>query len=129
MPTLSAVSQTRLDTCHEDLQQVCLRAVEATPLSVLCGHRGQVEQDRAYAEGKSKLQWPLGAHNADPSRAVDLAPIPLDWSNRAAFVDLSVVILIAANDLGVSLRWGGDWNRNGRTDDERFVDLIHFELA
>lgn len=29
----------------------------------------------------------------------------------------------------VGLRWGGDWNRNGRSDDERFIDFPHNELV
>ena len=128
MPTFSAVSKLRLGTVHPDLQRVCLRAVETVPFSVVCGHRGQEAQDRAFAEGKSKLRWPHGEHNQTPSRAVDLAPIPLDWSNRAAFVDMARHVLTVAADLAVSMRWGGDWNRNGRTDDEQFVDLPHFEL-
>ncbi len=28
----------------------------------------------------------------------------------------------------VGLRWGADWNRNRRTDDERFLDFPHNEL-
>ena len=126
--SFSAVSLLRLGTVHPDLQRVCQRAVQSINFSVICGHRGQEEQDRAYAEGKSKVRWPDGEHNQTPSRAVDLAPIPLDWNNRAAFVELACHILAAANEEGVRVRWGGDWNRNGRMEDERFVDLPHFEL-
>ena len=126
--SFSAISLLRLGTAHPDLQRVCNRALLTVNFSVLCGHRGQEDQDRAFAEGKSKVQWPHGEHNATPSRAVDLAPIPLDWNNRASFVDLACHILAAANEEGVQIRWGGDWNRNGRMEDERFVDLPHFEL-
>lgn len=30
-------------------------------------------------------------------------------------------------DLSPENRWGGDWNKNGRTDDERFIDAVHYE--
>lgn len=29
----------------------------------------------------------------------------------------------------VRLKWGADWNRNGRTDDEHFLDFPHNELS
>lgn len=34
----------------------------------------------------------------------------------------------ASKELKVPIRWGGDWNRNGRSDDEKFYDGPHFEL-
>jgi peptidoglycan L-alanyl-D-glutamate endopeptidase CwlK len=30
---------------------------------------------------------------------------------------------------GILLRWGGDWNMDGRTTDNKFDDLGHFELV
>jgi peptidoglycan L-alanyl-D-glutamate endopeptidase CwlK len=34
----------------------------------------------------------------------------------------------AAAELGVSLRWGGDWDGDGSRRDHSFIDLPHFEL-
>ncbi len=34
----------------------------------------------------------------------------------------------AAKELNVTIRWGGDWNGNGKSEDERFYDSPHFEL-
>lgn len=69
-----------------------------------------------------------GQHNIFPSRAVDVAidfdPGPgkhLSW-------DASAYIPFAHLALKHGLRWGGDWNGNGRTDDEKFVDRPHLEL-
>jgi peptidoglycan L-alanyl-D-glutamate endopeptidase CwlK len=31
-------------------------------------------------------------------------------------------------DLHPQNRWGGDWNKNGNTKDEKFVDFFHFEM-
>jgi peptidoglycan L-alanyl-D-glutamate endopeptidase CwlK len=32
--------------------------------------------------------------------------------------------------LGVKLRWGGNWDRDGEpVTDQDFQDLVHFELA
>jgi len=34
-----------------------------------------------------------------------------------------------AQSLGYPLRWGGDWDGDTETNDNRFDDLVHFELA
>lgn len=129
MPSFSKTSAARLHTCHVDLQSVCNEAIKRIDFSVLEGHRGEEKQNEAFAKGFSKLRWPHGKHNGVPSRAVDLAPVPLDWNNVAAFHELARIVLEVAAELGIPLRWGGDWNRNGKTNDETFRDLPHFELV
>jgi peptidoglycan L-alanyl-D-glutamate endopeptidase CwlK len=151
-----ARSLERLSTCHADLQRVMQAAIEDAPIDfgIACGHRNQAEQDRAVADGFSKLPWPRGPHNALPSRAVDILPA-IDgqnaWGWLAAqrqagrpeaeiearlyreFRTLRDHIWGHAGRLGVGLRWGGDWDGDGRSrqdgdGDEKFVDLPHFEL-
>lgn len=129
MPILSARSLARLETCHPLLQEVVRSAIVDFNFTVLCGHRNEAEQNTAVAAGKSKLAWPASKHNALPALAVDLAPWPVDWSNVDRFKSLAVHILDVADALGIKLRWGGDWNMNGRSDDERFIDFPHFELV
>ena len=134
-----ARSLARLSTCHPDLQRVMRHAIETAPMdfTILCGHRNQADQDKAVAEGLSKTPWPTGKHNSLPSHAVDIAPLTadgkIDWTYESAFARLARHVLACAGELGVPLRWGGDWNRNGRTraegdKAETFVDLPHFEL-
>jgi peptidoglycan L-alanyl-D-glutamate endopeptidase CwlK len=95
-------------------------AIKHTDFTVLCGHRGREEQDRAFAEGRSKLRYPSSRHNKMPSRAVDVAPWPIDWQDERAFEQLAIHILAAASALGIKIRWGGLW-RN-------FSDKPHYEL-
>jgi len=119
MASLRAGSLAKLGECHPDLVLVVREMVaELTrapgPLvhdvSVLCGHRGQVEQDWAYKQGNSKLPWPKSKHNSFPSRAVDLAPYPLDWSDLAAFGELRARMQRAADVVGVKVRFiSWDW--------------------
>lgn len=126
---LDKTSVKRLRNVHPDLVRLARAAHEDFPLLVVCGHRGKEEQDAAFAAGLSKVKWPTSKHNKIPSLAVDLAPLPLDWSNRKAFEDLAAHVLQVAEKLGIEIRWGGDWNRNGSTKDERFLDYPHFELV
>lgn len=132
MPTLSDKSKKILETCHEDIQRLCYEAIKYFDFTVLEGHRGEDAQNAAYAKGLSKVRWPNGKHNSNPSLAVDLAPYPIDWKAgekmNQRFVLLAGFMLCLAAQKGIKLRWGGDWNMNMDTRDEGFRDLPHFEL-
>jgi peptidoglycan L-alanyl-D-glutamate endopeptidase CwlK len=128
MPAFSTKSLARLETCHPSLQRVAKMAIVRYDFVVLCGHRSKAEQEDAYERGMSKLRWPASKHNQAPSLAMDLAPYPIDWRDVKAFHDLARIILEEAAKIDVKLRWGGDWNGNGRQD-EKFIDMPHFELV
>lgn len=129
MPQFSRTSLSRLRTVHPQLQRLFERIVLNYDCTVLEGHRGEKAQNRAYDEGRSKLRWPDGKHNAYPSRAVDVAPYPIDWQNLKRFYDFAGFVRGVAACMGISIRWGGDWDRDYDLDDQRFNDLVHFELV
>ena len=128
MPAFSRKSIDRLETCDHRIQMVLKRAITRVDFTVLCGHRGKEEQNDAYERGASKLQWPQSKHNRTPSLAVDIAPFPIDWDNLERFRALAAIIMDEAAKLNIKLRWGGDFNMNGKPDD-KFVDMPHFELT
>ena len=33
-----------------------------------------------------------------------------------------------ASQMGIGIRWGGDWDMDTEVKDNRFDDLVHFEL-
>ena len=119
-----------LNECDPRLKQVAEHALAkgVIDIAVYCGHRDEVEQNKAYAQGASKLRFPQSKHNKTPSLAFDAAPYPIDWNDIDRFKLMAQTILESAEELGISVRWGGDWNMNGRTDDEKFIDMPHFEL-
>lgn len=133
MPSFGAKSKAELDTCDSRLVWVAEKAIKIMDFSVLEGHRDKEAQDEAFRKGVSKIKWPNGKHNKSPSLAFDLAPYPIDWSNRpkavARFYLLAGVILAAAHSVGVKLRWGGDWDGDWDLFDQNFDDLGHFELV
>ena len=49
-------------------------------ISLISGHRGKEEQTEYFNKGTG-IEWPDSKHNVMPSKAVDLAPYPLNWSN------------------------------------------------
>ena len=119
MPELNDTSKRRLATCHPDLQLLVEAVAQDLPLLVVCGHRGKLAQDAAFATKASKLQWPHSRHNTSPSEAVDLAPLPLKWQDKKAFAALAKTVKAAALKLGLEIEWGGDWS---------WPDLGHYQL-
>jgi hypothetical protein len=124
----SQKSRDRLNTCHEDLQKVFNEVIKYIDCSVLEGHRDERRQEKLFSEGKTKVNYPMGRHNSKPSRAVDVVPYPVDWNDRERFHLFAGFVLGVARGMGVTLRWGGDWNMNFEVDDNKFDDFPHFEL-
>lgn len=128
MSNFGATSLKKLSECHPDLQKVCRKAIEIMDFTVLCGHRGKADQDKAIEAGASKVKYPKSKHNLYPSVAVDLAPYPVNWDDLYKFYLLAGVILAVAHSLDIKLRWGGDFNMNWDLGDQKFIDLPHFEV-
>ena len=128
MPKFGKSSKARLATCDNRLQQVFNEVIKTVDCSILEGHRSAERQDKLFEEGKTKVKYPNGRHNADPSRAVDVAPYPIDWDDRERFHLFAGFVLGIAKGMGINLRWGGDWNQNFEVDDNQFDDFPHFEL-
>ena len=129
MYKFSQKSKDRLNTCHEDLQKVFNEVIKYVDCSVLEGHRDERRQERLFSEGKTKVHYPMGRHNTKPSRAVDITPYPVDWDDRERQTLFAGFVLGLARGMGISLRWGGDWNRNWQVKDNNFDDFPHFELV
>ena len=128
MPRFGKRSRSRLSTCDDRLQDLLREVVKHFDCSVIQGHRGKEEQNEAFDEGRSKLRYPDGNHNASPSKAVDVAPYPIDWSDRDRFHYFGGFVLGIASQMGLKIRWGGDWDRDTQVKDNKFDDLPHFEI-
>ncbi|MFT6586073.1 MAG: peptidoglycan L-alanyl-D-glutamate endopeptidase CwlK [Cognaticolwellia sp.] len=140
MPKFGKTSSGRLATCHIDLQLIFNTVIKTVDCSVFCGHRGKASQDKAFDDNVSELKYPHSKHNTFPSLAVDAGPYfpdikNTDWSDRQAFAVFAGYCMRVADELlekgliAHRLRWGGDWDGDGRTLDQTFHDLPHFELV
>ena len=121
-------SKEKLSTCDSRLQKVFNEVIKHVDCSVLEGHRGEERQNKLLKEHKTKVAYPKGRHNASPSLAVDVVPYPIDWHDRERFHLFSGFVLGLARGMGITLRWGGDWNMNFEVDDNKFDDFPHFEI-
>ena len=118
----------RLETCNEKLQVVCNELIKIYDVSILEGHRTNERQEQLFHEGKSKLRAGESKHNSNPSKAVDIAPYPIDWNDLNRFYFMAGIVKKISHEYGFNIRWGGDWNQNNNFKDQSFFDLPHFEL-
>ncbi|MBT7726343.1 MAG: M15 family peptidase [Flavobacteriales bacterium] len=128
MPSFGKKSQERLNTCDPRLVELFEEVVEHFDCTVIQGYRDEVEQNKAFEDGFSKLKYPQGSHNKYPSLAVDIAPYPIDWKDRDRFHLFAGFVKGIASQMGLNIRWGGDWNSDTHTKDNNFDDLPHFEV-
>lgn len=105
--------------------------------SVIEGVRTPERQKQLYAQGRTEpgkvVTWTLNSPHIPKEDgfgyAVDLAPYPLDWNDTAAFDRMAKAVLDAAEELGISVRWGADWDRDGNYREIGESDSPHFELG
>lgn len=128
MPKYSTKSKGRLSSCHPDLQKIFNEVIKYVDCSILEGHRNEKTQNKYYDQGRTKVRFPDGRHNTKPSRAVDVTPYPVDWDDRERQTLFAGFVLGLARQMGITLRWGGDWDRDFEVQDNRFDDFPHFEL-
>jgi hypothetical protein len=130
MPRLGKRSKQRLEGVDKRLCYLLKEVCKYFDITVIEGKRSQERQDQLVAEGKSKTKF--GKHVL--GKAVDIAPYPIDWNARDDFHYLGGFVLAMAANMNLKVRWGGDWNASSlykgkrTTKDNRFDDLVHFEL-
>ncbi len=100
---------------------------------VIKGHRGEDEQNEAFnaVPQRSKLPWPKGNHNAYPSKAQDVKAYPFpekEQEQREEQLYLLGLYRGVAAMMGVDLRTGADWDRDGEILDNGFDDFFHAEI-
>ena len=152
---LSRRSMNRLNTVKAPLRLVVLRAIQISEVDfmVLEGARTVARQHQLYGQGRTaaelqrvgvnpalarpserKVTWTLNSnHFADEAdglgRAVDLVPYPVDWNDLRKFDAIAKSMFAAAEELGVGIRWGADWDQDGNYRERGESDSPHFELA
>jgi peptidoglycan L-alanyl-D-glutamate endopeptidase CwlK len=126
MPSFSKKSRDRLATCHYLLQELMNSVIKETDITVLCGFRDKAEQERAFAEGKSKARWGESKHNSYPSMAVDIAPYPIDWNDITRFEELGAVVMRHWEEMPLAKR--GGWELRWGKSFKGLVDYPHWEL-
>lgn len=133
MPKFGARSKANLAYAHPLLQQLMAEAIKETDFTVTDARRGRIAQESAFAAGNSKVHFGDSAHNYVPCVALDIYPSPIPRNMdtkayRARLKAMQTAVKRAADWLGIPIRQGIDFNRNGDLTDDNFVDLPHVEL-
>lgn len=136
-------SQSRLDTCHKDIQTIINEVIKVYDCSVIEGQRTLETQQKYFKEGKSQLDGinKKSKHQSNPSMAIDVMPYykgfnPFTSENgaKAFYYQAGIIMGIASQlkeegKISHSLRWGGNWDSDmDFFNDSNFFDLPHFEL-
>lgn len=125
---LSKTSEAKLNTINPTLRKVCLKAFETLPfdVTIIEGVRDSKRQAQLFKEGATKT---MNSRHLS-GNAVDIAPYPINWKDYGRFKVLAEHMFAAAKELGVTIRWGGNWSRLNADakPPSDFVDSPHFEL-
>ena len=130
----SKLSEQRLTGLNPKLVQVVRTALTKTKQDflVLEGLRTPQRQRELYNQGRTTpgkvVTWTMKSKHLSGD-AVDLVPYPVDWDTASKFDLIALAMFEAANDLGIKIRWGADWDQDGKPRERGEYDSPHFELA
>jgi len=136
MPRFGKRSKRRLQGVNSDLVNLLNEVVKGYDITIIEGLRSAERQAELFAQGKSKLDGVTKKSMHQTSRAVDIAPYPVDFSDTKGFYYLAGLMMATAKKMGFKIRWGGDWNMDqrfsgrGKRGDasQKFDDLVHYEI-
>lgn len=148
--TFDAKSRAELATCDPRLVMVMEKALLLCPFPFFItkggGARTIQQQQKFFDAGKSKVNpsayignlpalYRAAKHvvgNGAPlSRACDInvAGQPGGSYDRGALCYVAGLVRAIAHEVGLPIRWGGDFNENGLiAEANTFVDMPHFEI-
>ena len=124
MPKFGKRSKERLKGVDAKLVNVLNELVKIMDVTIIEGLRTKKRQEELVKQGASKTKFSKHIEG----KAVDVAPYPIDWEDRDRFHYMGGMIRGIAQQLNIPVRWGGDWDSDGETKDNRFDDLVHVEI-
>jgi len=131
MSSFGRESRRQLSTADPRLQRIAARVLRLKDHSIIKGHRSKIKQNAAFASGNSKLEWPKGKHNGRPSKAMDVQTYPRpddEQELREEQIYLLGIYKGVAQEQGIPIRTGMDWDRDGKIADNDFDDGFHLEI-
>ena len=134
MAKFSKSSKEKLESCDPNLQILFNYVIRYFDCTVVCGERAEGEQNKAFADGFSTVQYPNSKHNSSPSEAVDVVPYPIEWNNTDRmryFIGFAKGIAKMLKEYGTmdkGITTGIDWDNDTILTDQRFNDFPHFQV-
>jgi hypothetical protein len=125
MPRFGSRSRRRLKGVDTKLVNVLNETIKLMDITVIEGVRSKKRQAELLKKGATKVKYSKHMEG----KAVDVAPYPIQWDDRERFHYMGGIIRGVASQMGVKVRWGGDWDSDGEIKDNNFDDLVHIELV
>lgn len=135
---LGARSLAKLEGVSPSMVAVVQRAIQLTTQDfvVLEGVRTPARQAELYAQGRTKpgakVTWTMTSrHFVQPDgfgHAVDICPFPVDWNTPSKFDAIADAMEAAADELGINIRSGMDWDDDGVRRERGESDSPHWEV-
>lgn len=157
MFNFGSASLAKLATVEPSLRAVVMLALTKSPVDIIVleGVRSSEQMAVNYGKGRSVAECVakgVPAHFAQPhlakvtwlnhpydsphkaqanglSRAVDIAPYPIDWDDLKRFDQVSIAMAAAALELKTPVIWGADWDHDGKPREKGESDSPHFQLS
>tara|TARA_R100000773_G_C4203527_1_gene105137 strand:+ start:690 stop:1067 length:378 start_codon:yes stop_codon:yes gene_type:complete len=117
-------SRERLRGVDARLINVLNELIKMMDVTVIEGLRSAERQKELLAKGATKVKYSKHMEG----KAVDIAPYPINWEDRDRFYYMGGMVRGIGKQLGIDIRFGGDWDSDGETKDNNFDDLVHIEL-
>ena len=117
-------SRERLKGVDAKLVNILNELIKMMDITVIEGLRSAERQEELLTKGATKVKYSKHMEG----KAVDIAPYPIDWEDRDRFYYMGGMVRGIAKQLGIDVRFGGDWDSDGETKDNNFDDLVHIEL-
>ena len=121
-------SKSRMKGIDKRLREVLDHLIKIMDVTIIEGKRSAKTQQEYFIKGKSKLDGITKKSQHQIGKAVDLAPYPIDWNDRDRMHYMGGMLRGIGLMLGYKLRYGGDWDGDGQTKDNKFDDLVHIEI-
>ena len=109
-------------------------AIKRTPIdfgiAYMGGYRTDEEQNHLFNSGYSQKDGYLKISKHQTGEAVDLIVFVGNEvvDDERMLWQVAGVVISCASELGINIRWGGNWANDNDPRDNNFRDLFHFEL-
>lgn len=134
---LGTTSLNRLKGVDPRMVEIVKLAITLTDVDfmVVEGFRTKERQRVLYNQGRTtdgpKVTWTMNSKHCQ-GLAVDLVPWvngKIDWTAGKNFDEINRAMTQAAHQLGFNIRWGADWDSDGKPREKGETDSPHFEMA
>ena len=79
-------SKEAISTVDPRLVYIANKLADIWNMTIIHGYRGRELQTQLHEQNPNgALPWPLSEHNHTPSRAIDIAPYPVNWEKVDRF--------------------------------------------